>query len=379
MKFFNFSGKADFDFIVSGELTADINTSNKQNKILILVKPDFKSLNQIKNFRGCIFTDFLAPYSHETLLLKDMHIPYIYNVNENINKHKNNDATLVAQKNVGNVYNSSKLTKMPDIRKKDKKFALTSTISGMKYYLSLNAKIIATRSEFILLQEIDSHPLSYLDNKKNSNKLLSFIEKNISFAAKNFEKVIYRFTDFSNDNMSHLKDIEKFRSKDSNPDLGNRGTYRLINDHKELFILEINLLKKLCKKYNNICILLPFVRSIEEAKNAIKIIRKILSNESNICLGIMVEVPSLIFAGKELSELCDFFVIGTKDLAQLLFAADRNNKDFHYRDASLFADLISRNFLPDISQEKDVYITSETIYKELSQRNFKNKVILLNE
>jgi phosphotransferase system enzyme I (PtsP) len=43
-------------------------------------------------------------------------------------------------------------------------------------------------------------------------------------------------------------------------------------------------------------------------------------------LGVMVEVPSLIFQIDEIAGVCDFLSVGSNDLMQFLFAADRENR-----------------------------------------------------
>jgi phosphotransferase system enzyme I (PtsP) len=43
-------------------------------------------------------------------------------------------------------------------------------------------------------------------------------------------------------------------------------------------------------------------------------------------LGVMIEVPSLIFQIDEIARVCDFLSVGSNDLMQFLFAADRENR-----------------------------------------------------
>jgi phosphotransferase system enzyme I (PtsP) len=45
-----------------------------------------------------------------------------------------------------------------------------------------------------------------------------------------------------------------------------------------------------------------------------------------LSLGVMVEVPSLLFEIEEIASAADFLSIGSNDLMQFLFAADRGNK-----------------------------------------------------
>jgi phosphotransferase system enzyme I (PtsP) len=47
---------------------------------------------------------------------------------------------------------------------------------------------------------------------------------------------------------------------------------------------------------------------------------------SQLSLGVMVEVPSLLFEIEEIAAAADFLSIGSNDLMQFLFAADRGNK-----------------------------------------------------
>jgi len=81
-------------------------------------------------------------------------------------------------------------------------------------------------------------------------------------------------------------------------------------------------------------IMLPMVATTEEFRRARMIIRReqvMLEKQGvtpprDLRVGVMVEVPSLLFELPEIAREADFLSIGTNDLMQFLFAADRENK-----------------------------------------------------
>ena len=120
--------------------------------------------------------------------------------------------------------------------------------------------------------------------------------------------------------------------KEDNPFLGIRGI-RFSLQEKELFAEQLLAIftasMQVTRKAKIIKIMFPMVSNILEFKEAKRIALSIAKahqiNLNNIQFGIMLEVPSVIFALKEFDQLVDFYSIGTNDLTQYLFAIERTH------------------------------------------------------
>jgi phosphotransferase system enzyme I (PtsI) len=147
--------------------------------------------------------------------------------------------------------------------------------------------------------------------------------------------------------------------QEENPFLGVRGI-RVCLRYPDLFRVQLRAILR-AAAYGNIKMMFPMITDIWEIRKIHQFIREVedeLSQEGKnfqqgIETGIMVETPAAVVMSDVLSKEVAFFSIGTNDLTQYVFAADRTNehvreyyKLFHpgiFRMVKLVADNAHRN------------------------------------
>jgi pyruvate,water dikinase len=149
----------------------------------------------------------------------------------------------------------------------------------------------------------------------------------ISFAKAFYPRqVVYRTNDFKTNEYRALKGGEHYEQVEENPMLGYRGASRYISD-VETFKLEIAAIKKVRAKYNNLWVMIPFVRTVAELAGTVKIMESEgLKRSPDFKIWMMAEVPSnVILLEKFLAVGIDGVSIGSNDLTQLTLGVDRDN------------------------------------------------------
>lgn len=122
------------------------------------------------------------------------------------------------------------------------------------------------------------------------------------------------------------------RVEEENPALGWRAI-RIGLDKPRLLRAQVRALLR-AGAGRDMKIMLPMVATVDEFRRARILVAReqaMLAKQGHqptlsLQLGVMVEVPSLLFEIHEIAREADFLSIGTNDLMQFLFAADRENK-----------------------------------------------------
>lgn len=122
---------------------------------------------------------------------------------------------------------------------------------------------------------------------------------------------------------------------EDNPFLGWRGI-RVTLDQPEIFLVQARAMIRASEDYTNLQIMLPMITTIAEVKEAKRLLKQAyyevkeelkdpLSTMMMPKLGIMLEVPAVVYQLSQFAQHVDFFSVGSNDLTQYLLAVDRNN------------------------------------------------------
>jgi pyruvate,water dikinase len=142
--------------------------------------------------------------------------------------------------------------------------------------------------------------------------------------------VILRTSDFKSNEYKKLVAGDIYEPDEENPMIGFRGAARYQSEEfKDCFAMECKALKKVRDELGltNIQIMIPFVRTLNEAKSVLQILEShgLKRGENDLKIIMMCEVPSNAILADEFLELFDGFSIGSNDLTQLTLGTDRDS------------------------------------------------------
>ena len=142
--------------------------------------------------------------------------------------------------------------------------------------------------------------------------------------------VIVRTSDFKSNEYKKLIGGDIYEPDEENPMMGFRGAARyMAEDFQECFALECEAMKKVrnIMGLTNVELMIPFVRTIDEAKSVTEIMAKngLKRGENGLRLIMMCEIPSNALLAEQFLDYFDGFSIGSNDLTQLTLGVDRDS------------------------------------------------------
>ncbi len=213
-----------------------------------------------------------------------------------------------------------------------------------------NAGIGLARLEFIINRMIGVHPKALLAFDEQPAELQAQIRERIAGYASPVDfyvdkltegistlaaafypkKIIVRMSDFKSNEYAHLLGGAQFEPDEDNPMIGFRGASRYISDDfRRCFELECEALKRVrdVMKLNNVQIMIPFVRTVDEAAEVTRLLGEngLKRGENGLKVIMMCELPSNALLADEFLEHFDGFSIGSNDLTQLTLGLDRDS------------------------------------------------------
>ena len=213
-----------------------------------------------------------------------------------------------------------------------------------------NGGIGLARLEFIIARMIGVHPQAALAYPKLPDDVRSAVEHQsagyanpVSFyvdkltegvstlGAAFFPKpVIVRMSDFKSNEYSSLIGGKLYEPEEENPMLGFRGASRYISENfRECFALECEALKRARNDMGltNIEIMVPFVRTVDEARRVVELLAEygLERGKNGLRIIMMCEIPSNALLAEQFLEHFDGFSIGSNDMTQLTLGLDRDS------------------------------------------------------
>ncbi|WP_182405541.1 phosphoenolpyruvate synthase [Psychrobacter sp. GP33] len=213
-----------------------------------------------------------------------------------------------------------------------------------------NEGIGLARLEFIINRMIGVHPKALLNMNSLPREVAQAINERIAGYASPVDfyvdklvegistlavafmdqPVIVRMSDFKSNEYANLLGGKLYEPSEENPMLGFRGASRYVSDNfRDCFELECKALKRVrdTMGLTNVEIMIPFVRTVDEAKQVLELLEKngLKRGENGLRVIMMCELPTNCLLADEFLEHFDGFSIGSNDLTQLTLGLDRDS------------------------------------------------------
>ena len=207
------------------------------------------------------------------------------------------------------------------------------------------------RMEFIINNAINAHPNALIDlykglpidDEKAIKHLIRYYDDPKEFFINELAKgigtivaafypkpVILRTSDFKSNEYKHMLGGTRYEPDEENPMIGYRGASRYYSSsYVEAFAWECAALKRVRDEMGliNMIVMLPFVRTPEEGRKVIQIMKDqgLEQGVNGLKIYAMCEIPANVVLADEFLKIFDGYSIGSNDLTQLTLGVDRDS------------------------------------------------------
>lgn len=289
---------------------------------------------------AAIITDEGGQTSHAAIVSRELGIPCVVGTKDATKKLKDGQIVTVNGE-AGEIFLGANIKSQNSNIKVESKPKFEKTKTATKLYVNLaepeRAKEIAKlnvdgvgllRAEF-MIANIGIHPKEAI-KRKEQGKFIEKLSGDIETFCKAFypRPVTYRATDFKTNEYRSLEGGKYWEPVEPNPLLGFRGAFRYISS-PEVFNLELQAIRKVREKYDNLHLMIPFVRSPEELQKVRRLVAgEGLFEKKSFKFLMMVEIPVNVIQIDDFIKVgIDGVSIGSNDLTMLIEGTDRDNSE----------------------------------------------------
>jgi pyruvate,water dikinase len=289
---------------------------------------------------AAIITDQGGQTSHAAIVSRELGIPCVVGTKDATKILKEGQIVTVngetGQVFMGSGVKKTEIEKAPVAKPK---FAKTKTATKIYVNLAQPERALEVarmnidgvgllRAEF-MIANIGVHPKEAI-KRKEQGEFITRLSLDIEKFCKAFypRPVTYRATDFKTNEYRSLQGGKYWEPVEPNPMLGFRGAFRYIAS-PEVFNLELQAIRKVRETYDNLHLMVPFVRSPEELMRVRRLVASSgLFESSTFKFLMMVEIPVNVIQIEDFIKVgIDGVSIGSNDLTMLIEGTDRDNSE----------------------------------------------------